>query len=177
MKAIKTFAIRSNSLHLAVAAALSFAAAGSYAATATSNLAVSASVSNNCLIDASGGLAFGAYDPVSANAASDLDSSGTIAVTCTNGASTSITLGQGANAAVGSTDAAPLRQMNDGSTNNLSYNLYSDAGYTTVWDNSTGVSYTGTGAADSVTVYGRVGAGQNVPAGSYSDTVVATVTF
>ena len=178
MKANNTFAIRSNSLRLAVFAALSVVAAGSYAAgSTTSNLAVSASVSNNCLIDASGGLAFGAYDPVSANAASDLDSSGTIAVTCTNGASAAITLGQGANAAGGSTDAAPLRQMNDGGLNNLSYNLYTDNSYATVWDISTGVAYTGTGAADSVTVYGRVSAGQNVPAGSYSDTVVATITF
>ena len=36
---------------------------------------------------------------------------------------------------------------------------------------------TGTGAAQILSVYGRIGAGQNVPAASYSDTVVVTVTF
>ncbi|MFM6073490.1 MAG: spore coat protein U domain-containing protein, partial [Dolichospermum sp.] len=40
-----------------------------------------------------------------------------------------------------------------------------------------GVSHTGTGNASNITVYGRIGRGQNVPAGSYTDTVVATVTF
>ena len=39
------------------------------------------------------------------------------------------------------------------------------------------VPHTGTGTETSLTVYGRIPAGQNVPAGSYSDTVVATVTF
>lgn len=41
----------------------------------------------------------------------------------------------------------------------------------------TGVDHTGTGTATSINVYGRVTAGQNVPSGSYSDTVVATITF
>jgi spore coat protein U-like protein len=148
------------------------------AATATSNLAVTASVTANCTI-ATAPVAFGAYDPVSANATTALSGTGTVNVTCTSGASTTITLGQGANADVGSTDAAPARRMNDGGTNYLSYALYQDSGHTTVWGNTvgTGVAKTGTGVQVGVTVYGAVTAGQNVPAGSYSDTVVATVTF
>jgi spore coat protein U-like protein len=41
----------------------------------------------------------------------------------------------------------------------------------------TGVAHTGTGSATAITVYGQMAAGQNVPAGSYADTVVATVSF
>lgn len=164
-------------LRSAVAAAFAVAAAGAQALTDTSSLPVTASVANNCEIDASAGVDFGPYDPVTANASADLDSSGNISVTCTIDASADITLGQGANPAGGSTDAAPLRQLNDGGTNNLAYNLFTSNAYTTVWDNTTGVGYTGTGAATAVTVYGRIPAGQNVPAGSYADSVLATITF
>ena len=149
-----------------------------YAGTATSNLSVTATVSANCTIDASGTVAFGAYDPVVANAAADLDNTGTISTVCTNGSSAAITLGQGANADAGSTDDLPLRRMTDG-TNFLGYEIFADSARTTVWGNSaaTEVSVTGTGASVDTTVYGRVAQGQNVPAGSYTDTVIATVTF
>jgi spore coat protein U-like protein len=154
------------------------AASTTEAGTATSNLSVTASVTANCTISTSP-VAFGAYDPVSANASSPLTGSGAVNVTCTSGAATKVTLGQGSNADTGSTDAAPVRRLNDGSTNYLSYQLYTDNGYSTVWGNTagTGVAHTGTGTQTAITVYGSVAAGQNVPSGSYSDTVVATVTF
>ena len=146
-------------------------------ATDTADLTVTATVAANCTISSSG-LAFGAYDPVSTNAASPLDGSGAVSVTCTSGSVGDITLGQGANADTGSTDAAPLRRMSDG-TDHLAYFLYSDSGRTTVWGNTaeTDVAHTGTGTSTDITVYGQVTAGQNVPAASYTDTVVATVTF
>lgn len=148
------------------------------AATATANLNVSATVSASCSISTSA-LAFGAYDPVGAHAAAPLDASGAVIVTCTNGASTTVTLGQGSNANTGSSDAAPLRRMRDAGTNYLSYTLYQDAGRTTTWGNTagTGVGHTGAGSATNIAVYGRIPGGQNVASGSYSDTVVATVTF
>lgn len=147
------------------------------AATVTANLSVTASVSASCSVSTTP-LAFGAYDPVGANAATPLDATGGVVVTCTNGASTTVTLGQGSNANTGSTDAAPLRRMASGG-NYLSYMLYQNAGHTTVWGNTagTGLAHTGTGTATTVTVYGRIAAGQNVASGSYADTVVATVTF
>jgi len=162
---------------LALGVVTSFEGDAKAAGTATSNLSVSASVSANCTISTSA-LAFGAYDPVSTNAAAPLDGTGGVTVTCTQGASTTITLGQGTSAKVASTDAVPLRQMADGA-NRLEYFIYQDAGHSTVWGNTagTGVGHTGTGTATSITAYGRVSAGQNVPSGSYTDTVVATVTF
>lgn len=154
------------------------ASSASHAGTATSNLSVTATVSANCTITTAP-VAFGAYDPIATNATNPLDGTGTVTVTCTNGSAATITLGQGADPAAGSTDAAPLRQMKDTGTDALAYSLYQDSDRTIAWGNTgaTGVAETGTGLVQNVTVYGAVPAGQNVPAASYSDTVLATVTF
>lgn len=162
----------------ATMAALSTATSTSDAATQTANLGVSATVTANCVISTSP-LAFGNYDPVSTHAASPLEGTGTVTVSCTSGASTQVTLGQGLNAAGGSSDTVPLRRLTDAASHFLSYSLFSDTNRTTVWGNTagTGVGHTGTGTATNLTVYGRVTAGQNVPSGSYADTVVATITF
>lgn len=145
------------------------------AATATANLAVSANVNASCTISALP-LTFPNYDTSSLV---DTDGTGTVSVTCTNGSAVVVTLDQGAAPAGGSTAAAPMRQMVDGA-NVLGYDLYSDAGRTTAWGDTagTGMARTGTGAADALTVYGRIPAMQpGVVAGLYGDTVVATVTY
>ena len=147
------------------------------AATATSNLSTTATVVANCSISTSA-VAFGNYDPIVANKTVALDASGTVTVTCTSGSATTVTLGQGTNPNTGSLAATPLRQMAL-TTNRLSYDLYSDTARSVIWADTTatGVAHTGTGAAVALTVYGRVPANQNKPAGAYADTVVATVTF
>jgi len=162
---------------LALAGIVVLTGASAFAGTATSNMAVSATVSANCTI-AAGALAFGAYDPIVANASVPLPGTATLTVTCTSGSPSTITLDQGLNPAGGSTNAAPLRQMASGG-NFLSYGLFQDNAHTITWGNTagTGAAYTGTGVAGSVTVFGQVPAAQNVPAGTYNDTVVATITF
>ncbi len=147
-------------------------------AAATANLEVSAAVSASCSISTTA-LAFGAYDPVVAHAATALTAEGAVLVTCTSGSGAVITLGQGANADTGSTDAAPARRMVSSVTNHLAYHLYSDSERATLWGNTeaTGLAEIGTGTQESLQVYGRIPAAQNVPAGTYTDTVVATVTF
>lgn len=153
-----------------------FAGSAALAGTGTADMSISASVTNNCSLTA-GSLAFGAYDPTSAT---PNDNSGTLSLTCTSGASATLTLGQGLNPDTGngSSDAAPLRRMKSG-TNYLAYSLYQDSGRATAWGNTagTGMSTTGTGSAQTMTFYGRMAASQNAPAGSYSDTLTATVTF
>lgn len=172
--------IKRQPLAAAVAAALAMGgglfASNGYADTATGSLSVSASITNACTVSATAAVDFGAYVSGPGNAAKD--GAGSVSTTCTIGASTTVTLGQGGNAAGGSTDAAPLRQMASGA-NRLAYDLYQDTNRTVIWGNTvgTGLGGTGTGAAVQLTVYGRIPAGQNKPAGSYSDTVVATVTF
>ena len=147
-----------------------------YAVTATSNLAVGAAVENTCTISTTP-VVFGTYD-VTVNSAADIDTTGGVIVTCTSGATTTVTLGQGTNPGTGSAAATPVRLMASG-TNRLSYQLYSDSAGGTVWGNTglTGVAHLGDGTATTLTVYGRVFQGQNPPAGTYADTVLATVTF
>jgi spore coat protein U-like protein len=149
-----------------------------HAGSASADLGVGASVAANCTISAAP-ISFGAYDAVSANASAPLDGTGSVSVLCTNGASASIILGQGGAPDAGSSDDAPLRRMMDAASNHLAYSLFSDAAMSVAWGNSgsTGVAHTGTGLEASLTVFGRIPAGQNIPAGDYADTVVATVNF
>ena len=154
-------------------------AGGAWAATDTSNLAVSAAVENVCAIG-SGALSFSTLKlgvtpgavTVSGND-HDFDTGSTISVVCTNGATAAITAGLGLGAVV------TARKMKSGS-DLLGYELYTAAGRTTVLDAATGsIAYSGTGAATAVTVYGRVTAAQLALAkkGTYSDTVAMTVTY
>ena len=143
-------------------------------ATATANLAVSATVITNCSINTTA-LAFGNYDPAGAHTAADLDGTGTVSVACTKNTAPTIALGLGNNAS-GST-----RRLKDGGTNYLTYELYQEAGRTTIWGTS-GAALLSPGAAPSkaardFTVYGRIAGNQDVPAGAFTDTVVATVNF
>jgi spore coat protein U-like protein len=150
-----------------------YLAASTSAATATANLGVSATVTNNCTISTVA-LGFGAYDPVAANAAADLDGTGTVSIACTKGSTATIGLGLGAN------PSGSVRRMSGG-TDFLTYELYQDASRTTVWGNS-GAGLLSPAAAPSkaarnFTVYGRVPSNQDVTAGAYADTVLATVNF
>jgi spore coat protein U-like protein len=62
----------------------------------------------------------------------------------------------------------------------VNYRLYRDAGRTQNWGNSIGtdtLAGTGNGAAQAITVYGRVPAQSTPAAGTYTDTVAVTVTY
>jgi len=175
----------STSIRVALATlSLTLAAASvdeALAGTATNILSVTANVVNNCEINSTAVLAFGAYDPAVLNKStgSDVTGTGTLTITCTLAASTTINLDEGANAAGTSTPGAPARRIYDGTANYMNYALYQDAANTTVWANTVGTAYayTGSGVADTLTVYGVLPKGQNVPLGNYSDTVIATVNF
>ena len=143
------------------------------AATATANLSVSATVINNCVINTSA-VAFGNYDPVGTNAAADLNATGTVTISCTKGSTATIGLGLGSNA------SGAVRRMTDGSGNFLTYELYQEVGHSTVWNTGAGLlspAAAPSKAARNFTVYGAVTSNQDITAGSYTDTVVATVNF
>jgi spore coat protein U-like protein len=146
--------------------------------TAQTTFAATATITTACAISAVGtmnfgnlGLSFWTTDKAAVSA--------NITYTCSSGLPATITLGQGLNPEAGSSDAAPLRRMRLGATSNhIGYNLYKDSGDTTVWGNTaaTGVATTGTGSAQTATAYGKA-THANVPVGSYSDTLVVTITF
>lgn len=158
-----------------------------HAASATGNVTVSATVAQKCIVSASA-VGFGAYDPVVTNASTALTATGSLAVTCTK-SSTSITIGLG----LGANADGSTRRMVAGGTNYLTYELYHPSATTanaacsfpgtTVWGTAGPNLFTPTGttwgaaAAQTFNVCGSVAGGQDVPAGSYSDTIVATITF
>ena len=145
-----------------------------FADSATSTIAVSATVRRNCTI-ASTPLAFGSYDPVVGNASTPLDGTATVTITCTMGTPASIGLDDGSNA------VATQRRLTNGTAAYLNYQIFLDSDYSTVWGADT-TNRLDAGTAPSKTprafpVYGRIPAAQDVPIGPFSDAVVATVNF
>lgn len=160
--------------------ALLMASSSAFAATASDNFQVTLTIQGACSIIAND-LDFGVNDGA---IAANIDATSTLVANCTNGTPYSIGLNNG----IGAGATASVRKMtNSADSSTVNYSLFTDAGRSTVWDNNctalpgTAASCsngTGTGANQTVTVYGRVPGGQNnVTVGSYVDTVVATLTF
>ncbi|HUD31796.1 MAG TPA: spore coat protein U domain-containing protein [Variovorax sp.] len=132
---------------------------------------VSATVPVSCTAAAGTSMAFGNLTTTLALAVSQADTTGTLTVTCTSGASYSIVAGDGNNYSSG-------WRMANGSSQYVTYGLYSDAGRTTSFPRSgTALAGTGTGAAQTVTAYGRVPAQTAGGSGSFTDSVTFTVTY
>lgn len=157
----------------AILAAVMLPSGAAQAATVSSTMSVTATVTANCVISTSA-LAFGNVNTISGT---NVDGTGGLTITCTNGTPWSASAGVGAGSGASYTN----RRMTSGA-NLLNYNIYTTVARTTVWGNGTGgtaaIAGTGSGAAQAVTVYGRVASGQTgVPAGAYADTVAVTVTY
>lgn len=141
---------------------------------ATSSMTVNSTVTANCIVSTTA-VAFGNVD---VTAGTNVDGTGTFSVTCTNGTAWAAA----ANAGSGTGATLATRKMANG-TNLLNYALYTDTARTTVWGDAATtatakVSGTGSGSAQSNTIYGRVASGQtSLPAGVYADTVTVTVTY
>lgn len=160
---------------------IGIATAGSaLAATATATMTNTVTIGNDCIITTTGFTT--TYDPIVVNATANQDITASVSTTCTPGALPVITLGQGANANTGSTDTVPLRRLSTGGATPtyLNYALFSDSGRTTTWGNTAATApaaTSATGSATPLTVYARVPSGQSGIAATFTDTVVATVTF
>ncbi len=126
---------------------------------------------NSCTLSATA-VTFGNYNVFKTSATLV---NGSVSFKCTVSAAITIQLNKG------SSSSFNPRTMKL-TTNVLDYNLYLNAALTTIWGDGTGGSSTysnsapGTGTV-TVTVYGSIPALQNVPSGSYSDTITATITF
>jgi spore coat protein U-like protein len=161
---------RNYALALGALAGVTFAGfSAAQAATATATLSVSASIAGACTVGGAA-LSFGAYSPAAASTANS-----TIQVSCTNGTNAVVTLNQGNNN--NRVPSAGTRALNNGTTNFLGYEIYSDNGLSTVWNTTNSQPIASTGSPISLTAFGRIPAGQNPATGSYNDTVTITVTF
>jgi spore coat protein U-like protein len=144
---------------LASALLLAGAAAGASAQSASTTFQVTANVAASCSVTATD-LAFGQYDPF---AATPLDSTSTISITCTN-----------MHGYAYSVPTPTARSMAGPGAATLNYGLYNEAARTSGF----GGAGTGNGSAQSITVYGRIPAGQTLAVvGSYSDLVTVTVNY
>jgi len=123
-------------------------------------------------------VSFGAYDVFSTV---PLASTGSVTYRCwnpqNNDKTMTIWLDDGINA-----PSNNPRQLSNG-TSRLDYNLYLDAAHALIWGDPNPNHYHGIVPAwawwttATVTVYGLIPAGQDVPAGTYTDTVVVTFQF
>jgi spore coat protein U-like protein len=120
-------------------------------------------------------LAFGAYDPASATPA---DSTGTFSYSCTSARVRPVVVELSA----GTAGSFSSRQMSFGAER-LSYNLFTTGARSVVWGDGTGGSQTvssvpsGPTHGATLTIYGRITAGQWVAAGTYGDTIVVTLNY
>ncbi len=164
-----------NRNRLLVVAAVGFAALlpASAGAQTQADLAISASVAANCKISTTP-VAFGAYDPLGLHATAPLDASGGVVVACTKGSIPTIELDLGAHA------SGTTRQMSNGASGVLPYQLYRANDYVSIWGtggNALAAPAAPSKAARTFEVFGRVAPGQDPATGTYSDTVKATVNF
>jgi spore coat protein U-like protein len=123
---------------------------------------------------------FGSYDVFSDI---PLDTTGIISVSCsTSVVKADITLGPSSNSGTFN----PRKMKQSGGNNLLNYNIYIDVTRTTILGNGTGGT-AGIGFkrppgkpapwSQSNNIYGRIPPGQDVSAGSYSDTLSVTVNW
>lgn len=141
-------------------------------ASASFSFKARATVTNNCFINAET-LAFGANNRVLTSAVRTI---GTISVQCTANNPYSIALNGGAVA--GNPAARKMRNATTGETIGYEISGTLDG---PLWGDGTGgtsvVTGTGTGATQSVKMYGRVPAQRTPAPGNYRDTVTATIYF
>ena len=130
--------------------------------------AVQATVAPNCRVTAQN-INFGTHGVLD----SAKDAMGGVGVTCTPGIAYTVGLNNGLTGT-----SASARRMTLGSRF-VNYGLYKDAARTQPWGNSGSQQMTGSGAgaAQNLPVYGRISPQSTPPAGTYSDTVVVTVTY
>ncbi|TQN61258.1 spore coat U domain-containing protein [Agrobacterium tumefaciens] len=162
-----------KSRHIALLAALISAPASSLAQTSTTaDFTVQITIQAACQINSAGLLNFGNSGFITGN----VDATSQIVVQCTS--STPYSLGLSAGAGTGATVANRLMTGPSGAT--VSYSLYRDSAHTLLWGNTIGTDRqtgTGTGGAQTYTVYGQVPPQTTPVPGVYTDTVRATLTY
>lgn len=170
--------LRSGLVALAVLGAVGAAQA---AGTDTTTFKVKLVITESCTISTTAptDVDFGSQGRVTTAVA--FDAAGALNVNCSAGTPYTIGLNGGVNS-LGTANApvAGNRRMKLGATTTyVPYELYQNAGRTTFWGNTIGTSTvagTGTGSSVALPVFGRV-ISVNSAAGSYEDTITATVTY
>lgn len=136
----------------------------------TKSATVTATVSSNCTVGATA-ISFGSQGILSSNK----DAQGTLSVQCTDALPYAVSLNGGLSGATN-----PAQRKMTFSTGNVVYGLYQDSARSQPWGSTSGVntaSGTGTGLTQTLNVYGRVAPQATPKPGTYTDTIVATITY
>jgi spore coat protein U-like protein len=167
-----------NALKISLLAVLAAAPFAADAANDTASFGVQLIVQNSCTITAGGTAADMDFGTVTGNIAADRDTSTDLTVNCNNGASYHVGLDDGLNVSAGQRRMSSLT-----TTQFVNYELYTDSGRSNRWGATAAGGLandfdgTGNNADQTLTVYGRVPTGQSVGAGTYNDTITATIEF
>lgn len=164
----------SHILKLVAALALTVGFSTAQAAVLTTTLTNTTTVTSTCAMASGGGLAFGAY---TSNQATPMNATTTVTANCSLNTPYSISMDGGLHTGAAFPNVRAL--ANGGSA--LAYFIRMDSQAGATWGNNDvhGAVKSGAGtAADQIyTVYGSISASQPASGGTYSDTVVATITY
>ncbi|MGV2813949.1 Csu type fimbrial protein [Enterobacter cancerogenus] len=135
------------------------------------SISASATVKSGCELLSVSPMDFGSKSPVNSGLLSGNATSG-VTVSCPLNMTYTVAMGMGMNS-----DGGGRRMCNGASC--VAYNLYQDAAHTTPWNDSDLVQTqtSATGEAESLTVYGAIPPQQWPAPGTYSDTVVVTLSY
>jgi spore coat protein U-like protein len=153
--------------------ALGLASTSAYATTTTGTMVVTATIAADCSVSTNP-LGFGTYTATSPSTAT-----ANISVTCTN--TTTYDIGLDPGTSTSATVTTRAMEVGGGTfTPVLNYGLYQDSGHSTNWGQTVSTDTlhkTGSGSAQSWTIYGLIPSGQYQTPGAYTDTVTATITW
>jgi spore coat protein U-like protein len=130
------------------------------------------------------GVAFGLYNPLTGT---PNNTTGSVSVRCQLVDDNFARVNYTVVLSTGASNSFVNRTLRSGA-NPLNYNLYTDAAHTQIWGNGGGATAAPTGrinlfwfaptAQNDLTIYGSIPTAQyNVVPGSYTDTIVVTVTY
>ncbi len=156
---------------IVAASMLAISGVSANAATATGSLSVSVTIAATCAVSNVVNVAFGSQTTLT----SAVNAAGSFDVNCSNGVAYNTVIGASANA-----NGTQRRMVGAVSTSSyINYNLYSDAGRTIAFPTSgAGISGSGTGAVQTVNIYGQIPVvAVTPPNDSYSDSVTITVNY
>lgn len=130
-----------------------------------------ATVKNGCELLSVNPMDFGSKSPVNGNQLSG-DATSSVTISCPVNTPFTVAMSMGMNS-----DTAGRRMCNG--TNCVAYNLYQDAAHSTQWNDSDSVQTltSSTGDAQALTVYGNIPSQEWPAPGTYSDTVVVTLSY
>jgi spore coat protein U-like protein len=168
----------------AIALTLGFASAQAVTMNATgtamsTSLSATAAVTGSCsAFTSAGGFPFTAY---ASNSATPVDATTTVSATCTSGTPYTMAISAGSHLSSGTWGG--YRALIGSAGGYLSYSVTVATPAGAFWGDGVNgglgavLGATGTGAAQTFTVSGRIMAGQVATVGTYSDTVVASLTY